>query len=378
MATTPPCRTRTSDARRIAWESCEPVNPCTTTKTRVRAPVLPTLRRTVVGPHRDPVGGDQGRPLGAGGGDGRLTWAILPVRTRAMTPSGPSCVFATATAPRQRRDERSRHGPPAAADQRRSSHRRRCCPPSACCSTASRWPRPRRPRSSTRPPADAVLVDGRRDLPHIRSLCRLLRTTGVDCPVLLVVTEGGLAAVTAEWGVDDVLLDTAGPAEVEARLRLAQGRLASESRRGRARGDPQRRRRHRRGELHRPRQRSGPRPHLQGVRAPQVPRAAPGPGLHPRPAAAGGLGLRLLRRHPHRRRPRTAAARQARHRARVLIGTVRNVGYRFVAQPATSVGGRRRPTRASTALTTPTRRRWSVPLTSAPSPRPAAAERASR
>jgi DNA-binding response OmpR family regulator len=79
------------------------------------------------------------------------------------------------------------------------------------------------------PPADAVLVDGRRDLPHIRSLCRLLRTTGVDCPVLLVVTEGGLAAVTAEWGVDDVLLDTAGPAEVEARLRLAQGRLASES-----------------------------------------------------------------------------------------------------------------------------------------------------
>jgi DNA-binding response OmpR family regulator len=76
------------------------------------------------------------------------------------------------------------------------------------------------------PPADAVLVDGRRDLPHVRSLCRLLRTTGVDCPLLLVVTEGGLAAVTAEWGVDDVILDTAGPAEVEARLRLTTGRLA--------------------------------------------------------------------------------------------------------------------------------------------------------
>jgi DNA-binding response OmpR family regulator len=76
------------------------------------------------------------------------------------------------------------------------------------------------------PAADAVLIDGRRDLPHTRSLCRLLRTTGVDCPVLLVVTEGGLAAVTAEWGIDDVLLDTAGPAEVEARLRLSQGRLA--------------------------------------------------------------------------------------------------------------------------------------------------------
>ncbi|WP_042389400.1 response regulator transcription factor [Streptacidiphilus melanogenes] len=74
------------------------------------------------------------------------------------------------------------------------------------------------------PSADVILVDGRRDLPHIRSLCQLLRSTGPGAPVVLVVTEGGLAAVTAEWGIDDVLLDTAGPAEVEARLRLAIGR----------------------------------------------------------------------------------------------------------------------------------------------------------
>ncbi|SFJ81994.1 response regulator transcription factor [Streptomyces pini] len=74
------------------------------------------------------------------------------------------------------------------------------------------------------PGADAVLIDGRRDLPQVRSLCQLLRSTGPGCPLILVVTEGGLAAVTAEWGVDDVLLDTAGPAEVEARLRLATGR----------------------------------------------------------------------------------------------------------------------------------------------------------
>ncbi|MFJ5922858.1 winged-helix domain-containing protein [Kitasatospora sp. NPDC092948] len=75
------------------------------------------------------------------------------------------------------------------------------------------------------PNADVILVDGRRDLPQIRSLCQLLRSTGIGSPLILVVTEGGLAAVTAEWGVDDVLLDTAGPAEVEARLRLALGRL---------------------------------------------------------------------------------------------------------------------------------------------------------
>ncbi len=77
------------------------------------------------------------------------------------------------------------------------------------------------------PEVDWLLVDGRRDLSHVRSLCRLLRTTGVSVPVLLVTTEGGLAAVTADWGIDDVLLDTAGPAEIEARLRLAAGRIAS-------------------------------------------------------------------------------------------------------------------------------------------------------
>lgn len=76
------------------------------------------------------------------------------------------------------------------------------------------------------PGSDALLVDGRRDLSHVRALTRLIRQTGVDCPVILITTEGGLAAVTADWGIDDVLLDAAGPAEVEARLRLAMGRSA--------------------------------------------------------------------------------------------------------------------------------------------------------
>ena len=77
------------------------------------------------------------------------------------------------------------------------------------------------------PPVDAVLVDARRDLAQARSLCRLLRTTGITTPLLAVLTEGGLVALSAEWGVDDVLLDTAGPAEVDARLRLATGRIAA-------------------------------------------------------------------------------------------------------------------------------------------------------
>jgi DNA-binding response OmpR family regulator len=56
----------------------------------------------------------------------------------------------------------------------------------------------------------------------------VLRTTGIATPLLAVLTEGGLAGLTAEWGLDDVLLDSAGPAEVDARLRLAMTRGESD------------------------------------------------------------------------------------------------------------------------------------------------------
>jgi DNA-binding response OmpR family regulator len=76
-------------------------------------------------------------------------------------------------------------------------------------------------------PADAILIDARRDLGHAKAMCRLIRTTGTSVPLIAVVTEGGLIAVTADWGIDDLLLDSAGPAEVDARLRLSGGRLAA-------------------------------------------------------------------------------------------------------------------------------------------------------
>jgi DNA-binding response OmpR family regulator len=78
------------------------------------------------------------------------------------------------------------------------------------------------------PDAHLLLVDGRQDLAHARDLCRLIRTTGSDMPVLLVVTEGGLAVVAHDWGMDDVVLHTCGPAELEARIKLALGRLAAQ------------------------------------------------------------------------------------------------------------------------------------------------------
>ncbi len=77
------------------------------------------------------------------------------------------------------------------------------------------------------PPADVILLDARRDLVGARSLCRLIETTGKESPLLVVVSEGGLAALSADWGFDDILLNTAGPAEVDVRIRLATSPSAS-------------------------------------------------------------------------------------------------------------------------------------------------------
>lgn len=85
---------------------------------------------------------------------------------------------------------------------------------------------PRDVRSLLNPSGhDTVLVDARNDLAGAKSTCRLLHSTGPGTPLFAVFTEGGLVAVTSEWGVDDILLVSAGPAEVEARLQLALGRL---------------------------------------------------------------------------------------------------------------------------------------------------------
>ena len=73
--------------------------------------------------------------------------------------------------------------------------------------------------------AEIAIVDARTDLVAARGLCRLLSTTAGSVPVVAVVTEGGLVALNAEWGIDEILLPSTGPAEVDARLRLLAGRL---------------------------------------------------------------------------------------------------------------------------------------------------------
>jgi DNA-binding response OmpR family regulator len=80
----------------------------------------------------------------------------------------------------------------------------------------------------TAPTCDLIFVDARQDLASAKSLCKILTTTGINVPLMLVLTEGGLTAVSPEWGVDDVVLETAGPAEVDARIRLVIGRAAED------------------------------------------------------------------------------------------------------------------------------------------------------
>ena len=76
---------------------------------------------------------------------------------------------------------------------------------------------------------DAVLVDARRDLMSARAFLRVLKAMGTTTPVLAVLTEGGLIAVSGDWPVDDLVLDTAGPAELDARLRRAVELRAAQS-----------------------------------------------------------------------------------------------------------------------------------------------------
>jgi DNA-binding response OmpR family regulator len=78
----------------------------------------------------------------------------------------------------------------------------------------------------TAPPSDVILIDARFDLSSAKSLCKILTTTGITVPMILILTEGGLTAVSADWGANDVVLESAGPAEVDARIRLVIGRMA--------------------------------------------------------------------------------------------------------------------------------------------------------
>ena len=78
------------------------------------------------------------------------------------------------------------------------------------------------------PITDCIIIDARRDLPTAKYFTKLITTTGVSTPLIIITTEGGLSAINADWGITDVILDTAGPAEVDARIRIVIGKDAIE------------------------------------------------------------------------------------------------------------------------------------------------------
>ncbi|MFC2757308.1 winged-helix domain-containing protein [Propionibacterium acidifaciens] len=67
---------------------------------------------------------------------------------------------------------------------------------------------------------DAVVVDAREELAAARSSCQVLAAVGVEEPVMLLVAPESLSVVSPEWGIDDLILESARPAEWELRLRL--------------------------------------------------------------------------------------------------------------------------------------------------------------
>lgn len=77
------------------------------------------------------------------------------------------------------------------------------------------------------PHSDVVMVDARGDLVQAKALCRILTTTGISAALIVVVTEGAMPALNSEWGFDDIVLSTAGPGEVDARVRLVTTKSAT-------------------------------------------------------------------------------------------------------------------------------------------------------
>ena len=68
------------------------------------------------------------------------------------------------------------------------------------------------------PDPHLILIDATQALGRARTVSRTLAAMQLDAPVLAVFTEGGLAALDEQWPITDFVLTTAGPAELAARL----------------------------------------------------------------------------------------------------------------------------------------------------------------
>lgn len=74
---------------------------------------------------------------------------------------------------------------------------------------------------------EIVLVDATDTLGEAAAVCRSVTVRDLNRPVLVVISEAGLAALKPTWGFDDWLLPSASPAEIETRLRICRARSAT-------------------------------------------------------------------------------------------------------------------------------------------------------
>lgn len=73
---------------------------------------------------------------------------------------------------------------------------------------------------SSAPRHDITLLDCRDNLMGARSMARILAAAGWHRPILLVVNEEALAAISTDWGLRDFIMAEASISEVAARVRL--------------------------------------------------------------------------------------------------------------------------------------------------------------
>ncbi|MCC5949114.1 MAG: response regulator transcription factor [Nitriliruptoraceae bacterium] len=74
---------------------------------------------------------------------------------------------------------------------------------------------------------DAVVIDATQDLRQAAGASRSASLHEWAKPVIVVMSESGLAALKATWGFDEWLLPNTTPAELETRLRLVAERAAA-------------------------------------------------------------------------------------------------------------------------------------------------------
>lgn len=78
------------------------------------------------------------------------------------------------------------------------------------------------------PPVDITLIDARHDLAHARALCQLVKSSALS-PILVVISESGLATMNETWHADDFVLVSATAGELDARIRLRLYFVADEA-----------------------------------------------------------------------------------------------------------------------------------------------------